>query len=321
MEIHGPKGDVVASGQVTTEDSVVGFQWTVPEGQAGGEYTIEATYPFTGYPPAERKFDIRAYRAPRLKTQIKFLRDGYGPGDDVAATLHVTAGRRRRPGRGAGDRDRPGRRRGGVPRAGNGRCQGVCVARFQLPQQMARGEGVLALAIEDGGVVETASKTIPILLQTVDLTLYPEGGELVAGLPNRVYFEAFTPAQQARRPGRRDRGSERQGSRPVPQRTRRPRAVRLHAASGRQVRPEDHRAGRHPDPVSAAGREAGRGRAARREGRVRSRASRCTLAVAACRPIGRWHVTLAKRETVLATDRSPSRLGKRRGRCTESNSR
>ena len=55
---------------------------------------------------------------------------------------------------------------------------------------------MLALAIEDGGVLETATKTIPILLQTVDLTLYPEGGELVAGLPNRVYFEAFTPAKK-----------------------------------------------------------------------------------------------------------------------------
>nr|MCU0876018.1 hypothetical protein [Pirellulaceae bacterium] len=196
VEIQGPKGDVVASGQVTTEDSVAGFQWTVPDGQAGGEYTIEATYPLTGYPPAQRKFDIRAYRAPRLKTQIKFLRDGYGPGDDVAATLHVQ------------------RAEGGVPAGApvtvtarvDGEevfrgpatvdAQGVCLARFKLPHQMARGEGVLALVIEDGGVVETASKTIPILLQTVDLTLYPEGGEMVAGLPNRVYFEAFTPAHK-----------------------------------------------------------------------------------------------------------------------------
>ncbi len=51
-------------------------------------------------------------------------------------------------------------------------------------------------AIEDGGVVETAAKTIPILLQTVDLTMYPEGGELVPGLPNRVYLAALTPAQK-----------------------------------------------------------------------------------------------------------------------------
>ena len=43
---------------------------------------------------------------------------------------------------------------------------------------------------------KTASKTIPILLQTVDLTLYPEGGVLVAGLPARVYLEARTPAKK-----------------------------------------------------------------------------------------------------------------------------
>ena len=37
------------------------------------------------------------------------------------------------------------------------------------------------MVIQDGGVVETASKTIPILLQTVDLEFYPEGGDLIAG--------------------------------------------------------------------------------------------------------------------------------------------
>src|SRR5206468_8111522 len=60
----------------------------------------------------------------------------------------------------------------------------------------ARGEGTLAMAIEDGGVSETETKTIPILLQTLDLTLYPEGGELVAGLPSRLYLEARTPAKK-----------------------------------------------------------------------------------------------------------------------------
>ncbi len=196
IEIRGPRGDVVAAGPAVTEDSVLGFQWTVPDGQAGGEYTIKVSHPFSGHAPAERKFDIRAYRAPRLKSQIKFLREGYGPGDEVAATLHVE------------------RAEGGIPAGApvtvTARVDGIeayrgssvvddagdCLARFSLPLEIARGEGTLALAIEDGGVVETASKTIPILLQTVDLTIYPEGGELVAGLPCRVYFEAFTPANK-----------------------------------------------------------------------------------------------------------------------------
>ncbi len=36
-------------------------------------------------------------------------------------------------------------------------------------------------------------QTIPILLQSLDMKIYPEGGYIVAGLPNRIYVEAFTP--------------------------------------------------------------------------------------------------------------------------------
>jgi hypothetical protein len=168
----------------------------VPDDQAGGEYTAKITFPQHGHTPAERKFDIRAYRAPRLKTQIKFLRDGYGPGDEVVATLHVE------------------RAEGGVPTGANLTVavrvddvetfrgpltidhEGHGTARFRLPPAIARGEGTLAIIIDDSGAVETAAKSIPILLQTVDLSTYPEGGELVAGLLNRVYFEAFTPARK-----------------------------------------------------------------------------------------------------------------------------
>ena len=196
FNIAGPKGDSVASGRVISQDSVFGLQWKVPDEQAGGEYTIKVTYPGHGYAPAERKFDIRVYRTPRLKSQINFLRDGYGAGDDVAATLSVE------------------RAEGGIPTGAKvtviARVDGTevfrgpatvddngnCVARFELPKDIERGEGTLAMVIQDGGLVETASKTIPILLQTVDLTLYPEGGNLIAGLPNRVYFEAFTPAKK-----------------------------------------------------------------------------------------------------------------------------
>src|SRR5689334_6812910 len=82
FEIKGPKGDTVASGAAAIIDSVAGFSWDIPANQAGGEYTVRVSN--SSIVPAERKFDIRAYRAPRLKSQIVFLRDGYGPGDNVA---------------------------------------------------------------------------------------------------------------------------------------------------------------------------------------------------------------------------------------------
>jgi hypothetical protein len=196
LEIRGPKGDVITTATVQIQDAVWGYAWPVPAELAGGEYTLKVSYPWTGDAPAERKFDVRAYRAPRLKSQIEFLRDGYGPGDTVTATLDVK------------------RAEGGVPAgakvtatavvdgataaqvSGTVNEKGLCTVSFKLPTRIDRGEGSLAFAIEDGGVVETAAKTIPILLQTLDLAMYPEGGDLVAGLAGRVYFEARTPAQK-----------------------------------------------------------------------------------------------------------------------------
>ncbi|HEY3321456.1 MAG TPA: MG2 domain-containing protein [Planctomycetota bacterium] len=190
IEIKGPKGDSVASGNTQTQDSVWGFAWDIPKDLPGGEYTCKVTYPWNGHAPAERKFDVRAYRAPRLRSQIVFLRDGYGPGEQVTATLHTE-----RSEGGAPDGAKVGviaRVDGTEIRGADGKVDnmGNCSVSFELPKEIARGEGTLALVIEDGGVVETASKTIPILLQTIDINFYPEGGDLVAGLPNRVYFEA-----------------------------------------------------------------------------------------------------------------------------------
>ncbi|MFY2559664.1 MG2 domain-containing protein [Corallococcus terminator] len=196
IEVRGPRGDLIAQGRVVSPETAWGYSWPIPAGQAGGEYTLRISDPWTAGAPVERKFEVRAYRAPRLKTQVKFLRDGYGPGDTVTATLDVT------------------RAEGGVPETAKVSAtalvdgvsvaqetcavdpQGRCTVRFNLPKAIERGEGTLAFTIQDGGVVETAAKTIPILLQTLDLAMYPEGGELVAGLTSRVYFEARTPASK-----------------------------------------------------------------------------------------------------------------------------
>src|SRR5205814_2044141 len=185
-----PKGEIVASAYSPIEDSVAASNWEVPDGAAGGQYTAKMEFPSEGFPPAVRKFEVRAYRAPRLKGEIIFLRDGFGPGDIVRASMHVE------------------RAEGGIPSGASvtpsaivdGQdvkvanttidASGNCAVEFKLPTQIETGDGTLALAVADGGVVEPITKTIPILVKTVDLTMYPEGGELVAGIPSRVYVEA-----------------------------------------------------------------------------------------------------------------------------------
>ncbi|MDR1520854.1 MAG: A-macroglobulin complement component, partial [Planctomycetota bacterium] len=190
--LHGPRGDEIASFFAPILDSSAGFAWKIPAGLAGGRY--EAVVKALGAAPARRRFEIRAYAPPRLRSQIEFLREGYGPGETVTAVARIA------------------RAEGGVPVGArvtaiarlDGReaarlenlsvdSEGGCRVSFALPEDLERGEGSLAFLIEDGGVLETVSKTIPILLQNLDIAFYPEGGELVAGLPGRIYLQARRP--------------------------------------------------------------------------------------------------------------------------------
>jgi len=196
LQITGPKGEQLFSQGAQIQDSVAAFNWDVPADAGGGRYTATLSFPANGFPPAKREFEVRAFRAPRLKGEIVFLRDGFGPGETVKASLHVE------------------RAEGGLPagakvsasaivdgkNAYDGQTivdsAGNCSVEFALPAHIERGDGTLSLTVADGGVIEPIAKTIPVLLNTVDLSIYPEGGDLVAGLPCRVYLEARTPAQK-----------------------------------------------------------------------------------------------------------------------------
>src|SRR5581483_6419606 len=85
----GPRGDQVFNQTSTIQESVAANVWELPADISGGQYTATVKFPWNGFPPAQRKFEIRAYRAPRLKGEIVFLRDGFGAGDTVKASMHV----------------------------------------------------------------------------------------------------------------------------------------------------------------------------------------------------------------------------------------
>jgi uncharacterized protein YfaS (alpha-2-macroglobulin family) len=197
LTITGPKGDTITTANnVQVQDSTAGYAWDVPPDVAGGEYKATFSFPNNGYPAATRKFDVRAYRAPRIKGEIIFVRDGYGAGDTVKATMHVD------------------RAEGGVPAGATVSANAIvdgqdvwtgsttvdalgnCAVQFPLPKQIEKGEGTLSLSVNDSGTVEAIAKTIPILVNTVDIAVYPEGGELIAGTNCRVYVEGRTPAQK-----------------------------------------------------------------------------------------------------------------------------
>eukprot|EP01117_Protostelium_nocturnum_P005592 TRINITY_DN2019_c3_g2_i3.p1 TRINITY_DN2019_c3_g2~~TRINITY_DN2019_c3_g2_i3.p1 ORF type:complete len:877 (-),score=178.42 TRINITY_DN2019_c3_g2_i3:1494-4124(-) len=193
LTIESPSGDKVFTTNLNCgADSVISGFWTIPKEQVGGDYKAKLTWKFENFPGAEREFNVRSFKSPRVQTQIKFQKKGYGLGEEVVATLNV-------------------RRAVEVPKvaliSASARIDGKEIfiqegctlneagdvaVRFNLPNVITSGEGTLSFRIIDGGVVESASKTIPILLQKVKIEVYPEGGYLVEGCPSRFYIEALT---------------------------------------------------------------------------------------------------------------------------------
>ena len=191
MQLVSPRGAVVAQHRVMAQGGVATNAFDLAGDIAGGEYTLKLVAD-TGLTD-ERKLVINTYEAPRLQKTIEFVKTAYGPGDGVTAPLEI----RRATGEPLANApativvtvDDAEIARMPITTDGGGKA----VAKLTLPAHIARGDGLLTLIVDDGGVTEAMQKRIPIVLNSVNVSLYPEGGELVAGLPGRVYFAATNP--------------------------------------------------------------------------------------------------------------------------------
>jgi hypothetical protein len=197
FEMLNPAGAMIAESQLygVTDHGVGNGAFQIPPHFPGGKYTLLARSPRDEFPEEKRDFFVRRYRVPRLKKQLEFVRDSYAPGDTVVADFSAE------------------RAEGGAVAGANLRIvvtidqqsvdvptpeaktsdDGTYQVKFQLPEQIEKGDGTLAVIVDDGGNQETMAKTIPINLGKVEVHFYPEGGDLVAGLENRVYFYAHDP--------------------------------------------------------------------------------------------------------------------------------
>ena len=191
-ELIDPSGAVVPNAFIegVTERGVGNGSFTVPSTAPGGPYVLVAKS-LDGFFPDERKeFQVRVYRVPRFKKDLEFRRRSYGPGETVEADFSAE---RAEGGAVAGAAVRVTARvdnkvvyRSNATTSANG----TLAVSFELPEHISEGVAQLSIAVDDGGVQETQSKTIPIQLGRVTVDFYPEGGYLVDGLQNRVYFAA-----------------------------------------------------------------------------------------------------------------------------------
>lgn len=189
LRIVDPKGAPVYQVTPPLEEGVAALSWNIPANAAGGMYTFELRDRDNEFTAERLEFLVRSYQPPRLAKKVTLDRETYSPGERGSAEVDVT------------------RVEGGVPAGASVRGalvldgaevwtetltldeRGKAIFRFQVPESVERGEARFAARVTDGGTIETAIEPFVVPVGGVNVAFYPEGGDLVAGVPNRVYAE------------------------------------------------------------------------------------------------------------------------------------
>jgi alpha-2-macroglobulin-like protein len=176
-------------------------QFTLPETLTGGEYTLTVTERMqnglapmsrTGAPLATRKFLVNQYKPEMLLKKLEFDGKTYGPGAVVQAKLDVK------------DQGKPlaNAKIEITAQANNADIKldvnptttdanGVANLKFTLPKGDVKNASV-NIVVSTPAIVETINRPVPLATRELLVEFFPEGGDLIAGVPNRVYVRATT---------------------------------------------------------------------------------------------------------------------------------
>ena len=172
-------------------------EFALPADLPGGQYTLFVSEVNDRFREDKRVFIVQRLQAPRFNKEVTFNRSSYGPGDEIKITVRISPVQ----GMQAGFRNNINVNAVLVIDDGmhgnenrNTDNEGRVDFTFRLPAQMAKGVGKVTITCNDGASPETVVRMVPIVVRDLVIDFYPEGGDLVAGVPNRVYFQARTPA-------------------------------------------------------------------------------------------------------------------------------
>ncbi|MCS3794970.1 TonB-dependent receptor plug domain-containing protein [Niastella sp. OAS944] len=194
-EIIGPSGNVVQKINYGVENGYAEGSFEFSEQTAGGVYKLRAYTTWmrneTEQTFFEKEVTLMKVIAPRLLMKLDFPEKGYGPGDEVKADFSIR-----------NLNDLPIRNYPAVYKVSiAGKVEytnsfqtdeeGKAQLRFNLPGTLTSTDGLLNITIQYDSYTEAISRSIPIVLNNLDVQFMPEGGTLVQGITSHVAFRAI----------------------------------------------------------------------------------------------------------------------------------
>lgn len=194
IDLIDPWGKVVQHNEHNTLEGTYSGSFIIAESNPGGLYKIRAYTNWMKNWGEEKYFTkeltVQKVITPRMLLKLDFVKRAYGAGDEVVADLKVTDLSNNKT---TGSEVSSTVRIGGVAvqTFTNKTENGEVAIKFNLPKDLNTTDGILQIVVKDKGVEESITRSIPIVLNNIDIKFYPEGGTLVEGVKCNVAFEAL----------------------------------------------------------------------------------------------------------------------------------
>jgi len=200
VELINPKGSVEKHLELICKKGIAQGDFQLGENAAGGIYKIKA---YTNWQKNEteallfeKELTVQNVILPSVLLKLDYDKKAFGPGDLVSATAEIKSinnapialkdlkyiiqldGKNFLETKGKTDAD------------------GVLALSFRLPKELTSNDGLLNILIDHEGKTESISRSIPIELNTIDLSFFPEGGDMLAGFQSRIAFRGLNSFQK-----------------------------------------------------------------------------------------------------------------------------
>lgn len=194
VDVIDPSGSVVKHLAYLIDKGRASGSYDIAEDSNGGLYKLRAYTLWqknTDSDIFEKEITIQRFIAPRLLMKLEIEKEAYGKGDEVSAKITV---------RNLQDiaiknlefeyeADIDGQTI--VKQTAVTDEDGSYKIHFKLPQKLSGADGSLNVKFEYESNTESISRTIPILLNNIDLQFMPEGGYSIIGYPHKIAFKAL----------------------------------------------------------------------------------------------------------------------------------
>lgn len=192
VELVAPNGKTLKTLTLLSKDGMAAGDLQLTDDFVGGLYKIKA---YTQWQKNtadvfEKTLQIQKTVLPKLNMKLEFARKAYGAGDEVVADLTLETVTNQALANQDFDFTVSLAGQQVLKEKATTNAKGKTEVKCQLPKDLNTNDGLLNILIPYNGSTESIARSVPIVLNTIDLQFLPEGGDLATNLKSNIAFKA-----------------------------------------------------------------------------------------------------------------------------------